>query len=248
VKRKQWFENRRFWAEFGRFMFTPEKLAQTPADAGQLVKLLRIQPGERVLDLCCGSGRFALEFARRGHPVTGVDLTPAYLAAARRAACREKLDVEWVRSDMRRFSRAGAFDVALSMCTSFGYFENPADDRRVLANLLASLRPGGRLLMQLVGKEVLARVFTPSNFTEQDGVVLLQRRQVTDDWGWIDSYLTVIKGTGRYEMQYGHRLYSGTELRSLMERVGFRRVKLYGDLDGSPYDHDAVRLVAVGRR
>ncbi|MFO7651817.1 MAG: methyltransferase domain-containing protein, partial [bacterium] len=170
MRRRQWFENRRFWAEFGRFMFTPERVAQTPGEVDRLTRLLRIRPGERILDLCCGQGRFALEFARRGHPVTGVDLNPAYLRAARGAARAERLDVEWVERDMRRFRRAGAFDVVLSMYTSFGYFEDPADDARVMANILHSLRPGGRLVLETMGKEVLARIFSPSNWAEQDGV------------------------------------------------------------------------------
>lgn len=229
-------------------MFTPERVAQTPGEVDRLTRLLRIKPGERILDLCCGQGRFALEFARRGHPVTGVDLNPAYLRSARAAARKEHLAVDWVERDMRRFRRADSFDVVLSMYTSFGYFEDIADDACVMANVLDSLSSGGRLALQLMGKEVLARIFTPSNFTEQDGVVMLQRRELADDWGWLDNYLTFIKGTRRYDTHFGHRLYSGTELRALMERAGFRQVKLYGDLDGSPYDENAVRMVATGKK
>ncbi len=229
-------------------MFTPERVAQTPLEAERLTELVAIRPGERILDLCCGQGRFALEFARRGHRVTGVDLNPDFLRAARTAAVREGLAVEWVERDMRRFRRAGAFDVALSMYTSFGYFEDPADDARVLRNVLDSLAPGGRLVIDLMGREVLARIFTPSNWTEQDGALLLQRRELADDWGWVDNYLTVIRGNRRRELHFGTRLYAGTELRALLERVGFVRVRLCGDLDGAAYDHEAVRLVAVGRK
>jgi len=58
-----------------------------------------------VLELACGPGRHALEFARRGYRVTGVDRTARYLETAREKAGEEGLDVEWVEADMRTLRR-----------------------------------------------------------------------------------------------------------------------------------------------
>lgn len=248
MPRKPWFENERFWVEFGRFMFTPERLAGTPAEADALVKLLRIKPGERVLDLGCGPGRFSHEFARRGHPVTGVDRNRRYLATARRLARKERLDVELVLADMRGFVRARAFDVTLSMYTTFGYFEDPKDDRRVLAHVLRSLRPGGRLVIDTLGKEVLARKFLPQAWNEQNGALVLERRELDSDWGYITTHVTIVRDGRRFEYRFRVRLYSGPELKRLLRDVGFSRVRLYGALDGSPYDRKATRLVAVATK
>jgi len=71
------------------------------------------------------------------------------------------------------------FDIAISLFTSFGYFEDPRDDQKVLANVHASLKPGGKLLMDMSGKEVIARTFQPTGWSEPEpGTLVLQDRKV----------------------------------------------------------------------
>jgi hypothetical protein len=93
------------------------------------------------------------------------------------------VDVEWVQADMREFRRPAAYDLALSLFTSFGFFAAPEDDLLVLRNVRHSLRPGGVLVMDLMGKENLARVFQPTRSrTLAGGAVLVERCQVVEDW------------------------------------------------------------------
>src|SRR5512137_20331 len=105
-----WFEDDAFWAAFRPSMFSEERWQMAAGEAEPLAKLLELKPGARVLDLCCGPGRFSIELARRGYRVAGVDRTVLYLNEAIKRARRQKLDVEFVRSDMRQFVRPGAFD------------------------------------------------------------------------------------------------------------------------------------------
>jgi len=123
-----WYDDDTFWETFRDYMFNPARLEQARAEVDQLVALLKLGSGVQLLDLCCGIGRHSLEFARRGFMVTGVDRTARYLELARDGAARENLSIEFVHSDMRAFVRREAFNGALSMFTSFGYFEDPADD------------------------------------------------------------------------------------------------------------------------
>jgi SAM-dependent methyltransferase len=245
---KVWHEDDAFWHTFAPGMFTPEIWEAVPVQVDQMLALLGIEPGARVLDLCCGPGRHSLELARRGYAVTGVDRTAEYLRRARRKARREGLSVEFVKADMREFVRPGAFDAVVNMFTAFGYFRDPEDDARVLRNVRESLRPGGRLLIDVMGKEVLARIWLPRNWEERDGVLFLQERRATDDWSWIENRWIAIRGTDRHETQVSHRVYSAVELKRLLAECGFAEVHTFGDLDGSDYDHKARRLVALATR
>jgi hypothetical protein len=58
----------------------------------------------------------------------------------------------------------------------------------------------------------------------------------------------VIKDGERKEFTLSHRLYSAAELMRLLRECGFASVDAYGDLAGAPYDHEASRLVVVGRK
>ena len=88
--------------------------------------------GNAFLDQCCSPGRYAIPFARRGYPVTAIDYTTFLLDKAREYAEREQVAMEFVKADMRRFTRPATFDLALNLFTSFGYFAAPDDNRLVL--------------------------------------------------------------------------------------------------------------------
>ncbi len=242
-----WHEQDGFWETMP--MFGDERWEMATAEVDAVVTLLGIKPGAAVLDLCCGVGRHALQLARKGFRVTGVDRTAAYLQTAREKAAAEHLELELVRDDMRSFLRPLAFDAAINLYTSFGYFEDPTEDRRVAENLYHSLKPGGVLAMEMMGKEVLARIFLPYDWQElPDGSLFLQERRVTRDWTWIENRWLLIKGRQRREYVIGHRIFDGEGLRKLLMSAGFDSVTLYGDLLGAPYDTSAKRLVAVARK
>jgi SAM-dependent methyltransferase len=245
---KSWHEDDTFWKETLPVLFPESRVQEAQQEVEQILALAKVPPGAAVLDLCCGIGRHSLELARRGFCVTGVDRTQAYLELASAAAKREALSLELVREDMRTFRRDESFDAVLNLFTSFGYFEDPRDDQRVADNVYASLRPGGVLVMQLMSKEVLARIFRTRDWYEQDGLLVLEERKVRNSWSWIESRWTLISEKRRIDLDLSHRLYSASELTLVLQGCGFGEVAACGDLDASPYDEKANRLVVVARK
>ena len=244
-----WYDDDSFWETFQNYMFDPRRLGLAAAEVDQMIALLGLQSGGAVLDLCCGIGRHSIEFARRGFKVTGVDRTTPYLDQARASAAKENFKIEFVRSDMREFSRPSAFDGALNFFTAFGYFENPADDAKVARNLFDSLKSGGRLIVDMMGKEVVAKKFRERDWgAREDGTIVLEERRVLDGWKRLENRWTWIRGNERRVSTLVLRVYSGAELESLLRTVGFREVGLYGSLAATPYDQNAERLVAVASK
>ncbi len=173
TQKKVWYEDESFWKTFAPILFHQERLDVTAEEIDQIIELLDIQKGAKILDLCCGVGRHSLELALRGYSIVGVDLTEEYLAEARKQAGSEGLNIEFVRNDMRRFCLLESFDAVINMFTAFGYFEDLADDKRVLANIYCSLREGGKLLMDIAGKEVIAKEFSEREWRDQNGDISL---------------------------------------------------------------------------
>jgi cyclopropane fatty-acyl-phospholipid synthase-like methyltransferase len=243
-----WHESDDFWETVAPFMFGEDSWASAPAEVDQVTAVLDLQPGTSILDLGCGPGRHSLELARRGFHVTGVDRTTVYLEQARQRAEAEGLTIEFVQEDMRRFCRPDAFNAALSMFTSFGYFDTPADNQQVLVNVYASLKKGGRFIIELMGKEVLARIFQTRDWQEHDGVFFLQDRQVHDNWTKMKSRWILLKGSTHYEFNVSHWIYSAAELTAMLRDSGFSTVDVYGSSTGTPYDNTARRLVVVAHK
>lgn len=245
---KPWYEDDFFWETVSPILFKERRLLETPKDIENLVSLLGISPGARVLDLCCGVGRHSIELARRGFIVTGVDRTSAYLEKARKQAESEGLNIEFIEDDMRRFCRPETFDAVINLFTSFGYFENPADDQKVVRNVYRSLKAGGVFLIDMMGKEVLARIFRERDWYEETGFTVLEERKLCKNWEWLENRWIIFKDGEKREFKISLRLYSAAELTSLLSESGFSTVDVYGELTGTSYDHTAKRLVAVAHK
>lgn len=244
----QWYEDDHLWNSFYDCLFGEDSFRRAADDVPCIRQLTGVEAGS-VLDLGCGPGRYSIPLARAGFSVTAVDLSPYLLERAREREDREDVGVEWVRADMREFQREAAFDLAVSMMTSFGYFEDPADDIRVLENVCHSLVPGGKFVLDLVGKEWLCRHTQPVHLTEfEDGRLLVERPVLSENLTWVQNEWLMIDGESVVRHEWSHRMYSGQELADRLFAAGFDEVSLYGGLDGSDYDVDAERLVAVATK
>lgn len=237
----QWFENEVFWQTFYPYMFEG-RLAAAPAEVERVLALSGVTGG-RVLDLCCGPARHSLILAQKGFEVTGVDRSPFLLGKARERTAGSS--VELVQCDMRDFIRAGAFDLALSLFTSFGYFDTRDEDLAVLGNVRASLKPGGVFVMDVISKEYVISQGCATQWDQQPGGQLhVHHYDVFPGWGRLRLQWLLVEGDRAQRFEFEHNLYSGQELAALLERAGFTNVQLFGNLDGAPYDAAATRLVA----
>jgi len=114
-----------------------------------MVHVLDLQPGDRILDLACGSGDHARRLASRGLEVLGVEIAPSLVAYCQERALTENLtNVRFEQGDMRELAQEESFDAVLLLSGSFGFFDE-ATNREVLARIASALRPGGQLLMDV---------------------------------------------------------------------------------------------------
>jgi SAM-dependent methyltransferase len=245
---KKWYDDDAFWEAWGPIMFSRERWEGAPEEVDNLIDLVDIEPNANVLDLCCGPGRHLLEFARRGFSVTGVDRTKKYLEDARKSAEKEGLKAEFVQKDMRKFRKPQTFDLAVNLLTSFGFFEDQRDDEKVAKNVFASLREGGAFVIEMMGKEILARIFRERDWQEVNGAIWMEERKVSKDWSWMENRWILLKGGQTHEFRFSLRPYSAAELTRLLTECGFAETEVYGNLAGAPYDHKAQRLVVVAHK
>lgn len=243
-----WYEDDNFWEVLAPRLFGEKQLDETKQEVDQIISLLEIPLRSKILDLCCGQGRHSLELASKGFIITGVDRTLKYLEKAKSDANAKNLSVEFILDDMRHFKRLNYFDAVIIMYTSFGYFSNPIDNMQVLHNAYNSLKENGSLLIDLMGKEIVARIFSVRDCYELNGTTYIEERKVTNNWNWIENRWIMIKDNIKQEFRLSHWLYSANELSIMLNDAGFSFVKILGNLRGAPYNHTAQRLIALARK
>jgi SAM-dependent methyltransferase len=247
-KSVQWHENEDFWETVGPILFSRDRIENAPEEAKAVVSLLKVRKGSRILDLCCGVGRHSVELSNMGYAVTAVDRTERYLRSAKRRARRRGVNIEFIKSDMREFCRPNGFHAITNLFTSFGYFKDKKDDYRVAKNMFVSLKRGGRAIIEMMGKERLAKIFQERGWREIGSRIILEERKMNEDWSMITNRWIVIQGRKRREFRLTHRIYSATELSNVLKSCGFGIDGIYGDLHGAPYGPYANRLVMVAKK
>ena len=220
------------------------------AESDFVVRALGLKPGDRVLDLCCGTGRHAVPLARAGLEVTGLDMSEEYLDMASSAAREAGVEVRFVQGDMREISFREEFDAVVNMFTAFGYFDDETDDQRVIDGAAASLRPGGRLLLDLLNRDWVAANYVRSeSHKRKDGKVYQERREFDVVSGRNHVEFTIIFPDGaRRETSHHIRLYVATEICSMLGRAGLELEETYGGYDGVSLSVDVKRMIMVALR
>lgn len=188
-----------------------------------------------ILDLACGTGRHAVVLSRGDAPVTGLDLSAPLLrrARARRADPAPAL----VRADMRRLPFArGSFGAVVNFFTSFGYFDEPADDVRVLSEVARLLAPGGAFLSDVFNAtRVLSTLVSREEKTVADERVTI-RRSYDPATRRIEKEITMGTGPGARAFRERVRVYLRDELEALHRDARLAVTAAWGDFDGSPFD------------
>ncbi|MDG5767901.1 class I SAM-dependent methyltransferase [Balneolales bacterium ANBcel1] len=203
----------------------------------------------RALDIGCGRGRHSLMLAGHGYHVTGVDLSTRAISKARRKADAARLENLTFRvGDMRTF-RNGPFQLVCNLFTSFGYFDDDADNLSVMRNMAANLAPGGVLVMDFLNPR-----FTVDNLVprEQTGIGELAcdiSRSIEGDM--VVKTIAFSGEHGHEEQRYQERvkLYGPEWFMERFRELKLEDIRFYGGYQGQEFDErSSQRQLMVARR
>jgi SAM-dependent methyltransferase len=220
----------------------------TSAEVDFIVAECGLPPGSHILDMGCGTGRHAVELARRGYRVTGVDIAAGMLNEAREAADAAGVTVEWIAADATRFTTEERFDAALCLCGGgFGILnldDDPAaHDRAVLCAIAAALRPGAPLILTTLNAFARLRELTDDDIDSGDFNPLTLEETYTDE---------ADTPHGTEQLLLKERRWLPPELIALCESAGFVVAHLWGGTSGQwnrrPLRLDEPEVMVVSNR
>jgi SAM-dependent methyltransferase len=203
---------------------------QTLREVEFISSALETPTGAEILDVGCGYGRHAIELVQRGYSVTGLDLSLPLLIRAADEAQRRGLAVNFVHADMREMSFDKQFAGAYSMLTSFGYFDEETN-LRVAERIGRSLKPGGRLLLDVLNRDYVVSDLPVRVWWEGTGCVVLEEVDFNFHTSRINTHRSIVFEDGRQvEQELSVRAYSLHEIGRLLRQAGFRVIDVSGGL------------------
>ena len=222
--------------------------AGTPQEVAFIIQTLRLAERARILDLYCGYGRHAIELAKSGYCVTGIDATKAFIEIACQKAAEAGGDICFEQQDMREITYDRQFAAVINMFAAFGHFSD-AENALVLKKVAQALQPGGLLLIDLLNRELMARSSLTRYWRHPSGEYVLSYKAELQQ-GIAKMKREVLNQNSGKKLRYEFdlRTYSLYEFTALLQSSGLAVKATYGDFDGSAYTHDSPRLIVLAQK
>jgi len=214
-----------------------------------MVELLGLPSGSRILDVPCGQGRHAHLLAETGFDVDALDYSEDLLAVARKRGTGKTL--RYTRGDMRKLPArwTGRFDAVLNLFTSFGFFLDPNDDRRVIAEFARVLKPDGLLVWHGGSRDgVMAKFLDRDWWRSDDGTMIGHERSFDALSGVMTIHTTWEGPKDRGERVHRIRLYTATRLAELCAEAGLIVEEAYDGWHDRPLRRTSSEMVLVARK
>lgn len=212
-----------------------EDASITKAEIDHFIQILGVNNDNRILDLCCGQGRHALEMARRGFKhIEGLDRSYYLIQKAKEQAKKDNLSIKFKEGDARRLPYPNdTFDVVMVLGNSFGYFQTIEDDLRVLKEIFRVLKPHGKLIVDIVDGDFIAKNFQPRSWEWIDRKMFVCRERAIS----LDKQRLITREVINHvekgvlaDQFYSERLYNHQSLSQLISKAGFSKAIFHGGI------------------
>jgi SAM-dependent methyltransferase len=223
-----WFDD--FFDDSYLKTYTHLNWERTAREVDYLIKILEIKTEQHIVDVPCGFGRHSIELTRRGFKVTGIEYNQTQIDFAERLMVEKAAPFEIIQADMRSMPTESKYDVLINFFTSFGYFDD-SDNEKTLKNFYTALKPGGKILLEILNRDGVLKNFQPYWVTRlEDGTMLIEEREYKPLSGRMHAIHTIVSTDGTIvERQLDHRVYTPYELIEMFKTQGFNILNIYGD-------------------
>ncbi|MGC9365112.1 MAG: class I SAM-dependent methyltransferase [Fidelibacterota bacterium] len=226
---KPWYEElfMDYAASYDREVYTRGTVAEVDFIATEI----GVDKTKTILDIGCGTGRHAIELARRGYSVTGIDLSESQLAKAQAKAQAANVAVTFLRRDARDFHFDELFDAVIMLCEgAFSLMETDEMNYQILANAEKALKPGGTLIFSCLN--VLFPLYhSLKDFINRNTENELESAKNSFDLMTFRDYstLTIVDDKGiKKTLHCNERYYAPSEITWLLKSLNFRNITIFG--------------------
>ncbi len=202
--------------------------------------------GSDILDVGCGQGRHAIEFAKRGYNVTGLDLSERSLEIAREKAAEKNLDITFIAGDMRNPVGRDRFDGVVNLFTAFGYFERWEDHQKAVDAMASAVKPGGFVVQDFLNRTAVEANLVPSDTRTVRGIVIEQRRWIEE--GRILKEIVFSNEGDSHTFFESVALLDQSDFEALYASAGLKLESVLGDYSGASFEDDSPRTILFSRR
>ncbi len=228
----EWFESW-FDTPYYHLLYSNRDYTEAEKFITKLTADLQLEPNSKIIDLACGKGRHSVFLNKLGYDVLGLDLSRQSIEFDKQF---ENQTLVFNVHDMRNKIDADPMDAVFNLFTSFGYFDNESDDKKVFQSVYDVLKPGGFFVLDYLNEEFVRKNITPESTITRGDIEIkvtkkIEGKHIIKDIRFAD------KGKP-YHFFEKVKLHTREAINSYAEECGFERIKIWGDYQLNEFDKE----------
>ncbi len=231
AKMKQWYET--LFENYGQKYDSESFVQGTIGECDFIEQEISFNKSVKILDVGCGTGRHAIELAKRGYQVTGIDLSEDQLKKAREKAGNEGVEVTFLQRDARDFSFDDPIDLVIMMCEgAFSLMETDEMNYEILKNATKSLKERGKFIFTTLNG-LFPLYHSVEEFhasASEEGNATYCRSNTFDLMTFRDYNITEVEDDdgNKKELKCNERYYVPSEILWLLKTLGYIKIEIFG--------------------
>jgi SAM-dependent methyltransferase len=243
MEQKPWFEEW-FDSPYYHLLYQHRNDSEAAHFIGNLMSYLNLPANAHLLDLACGKGRHSLILANMGYQVTGVDLSPNSILAARKF---ESQNLSFEVQDMRLPFADSKFDAVLNLFTSFGYFDDLSDNHKVISSIRKMLKAGGVIVIDFMNSNRIVKQLVDKELINIQGISF----HIEREYNGSHIFKHIRFKTANNDFHFTERVQALllSDFMSLLDSNGFEIIRTFGDFDLNEFDPETSdRLLVIAKK
>jgi 2-polyprenyl-3-methyl-5-hydroxy-6-metoxy-1,4-benzoquinol methylase len=241
--KQEWFAEW-FDTSYYHILYKNRDFKEAERFISNLLKYLDLPKDSNCLDLACGKGRHSVFLNEKGFKVTGVDLSPESIQAAK-VFENERLNFDV--HDMREVYKSNAYDVIFNLFTSFGYFESDQENERVLNAIHSMLKPDGVVVIDFMNAHKAIKNLVSNETKKVDDIVFNINRSF--DGAHIIKNIQFTDDGNDFNFQERVQGINKDKFIQLFKQTGFEIIDIYGNFSLDAFDlENSDRLIFICKK
>lgn len=236
---KDWFDT-----SFYHLLYSHRDFAEAEMFIQNLVNHLGISTSSKVIDVGCGKGRHAKFLSQFGFEVMGVDLSAESIASANQFS-HDKLSFK--QADMRNVYANEEFDLAVNLFSSFGYFEDDNEDKKVLSNMYKALKKGGILVLDYMNPEKIIKDMKSKEIIDKGEIQFQISKKIANSFVVKD--IRFLAEAQDFHFQERLKIIKPSQFKPMFLDTGFEIISHFGDYQLGSFDSkNSLRQIWVVKK
>lgn len=233
-----------FGSDYYSLLYKRRGFSEAHSFLDNLIGFLKIPFNSKILDCGCGKGRHSVYLREKGFKVTGLDISERNIIESKK---NENENLDFFVHDMRNLFRINYYDVALSLFTSFGYFEKDSENNKVIKSIASSLKSKGLFVLDFMNAEKELNGLVAEEKSQINGIDFNLLRYAKDNC--IVKEIVVSDKGKQYAFRENVKAYKAADLEIFFTQNQLEVVHLFGDYQLTTFNvATSDRLIIIGRK